>query len=64
MLIVKNNSGAIEQALNLDEGSLREGCNFIFKATLNGHAVRVYTRPIDVAQSQLQIMSIHFTEVL
>lgn len=64
MLTVNNSAEAIEEALRLDKGSLREGCNFIFKATLNGHVVRVYTRPIDIAQSQLQIMSIHFTEVL
>ncbi len=55
---IDNNAQSLEKALNLDAGSAKHEYNFMFLATLNGHKVRVYTHPSNVAQSKVKIMSI------
>ena len=48
---VQNHTTAIENALHLDEGSVKHEGNFFFSGRLNGHKVQICAEPDDDQES-------------
>lgn len=54
---VQNHTTAIENALHLDEGSVKHEGNFLFSGKLNGCKVMIGTEPIDDNLEEISIYS-------
>ena len=55
---ITNDCKAIEQALRMDEGSVKHVGNFLFEGTLNGHAVLICAEPEEDDQETLNVYSV------